>query len=368
MDKELGNIDARHPAINASHLDTLLPTGFILIPGSVNPPPDTTIPSAIGMRLLWRTDHPDVTRPFTHTFQARPRSGIPIPFTAALTATLRVTQTDGVVRDFVAPAHAITVTGPCESPTPTVTLTPPPSPTPIPTATPEPTRTRSATPTPTAAPRPLFLPLALRERCVPDQRRLDVVLVIDASSSMRSPTSRGRSKLDAAKGAARAFLANLRFEAGDQAALVAFSADAVLVQPLTADPAALDGALDRIDFGQQTCLVCGVDAAAAEIAGPRRAATNAAALVLLTDGRSNPQPAADAVARAAEAKAAGVTVFTIGLGDDLDVDALVAMASREPGTGRPYYYHAPEAEELAGIYGRIAVDIPCPPGAFWGRR
>ncbi len=45
---------------------------------------------------------------------------------------------------------------------------------------------------------PAYLPLILRERCVPDQRRVDVVLVIDASSSMTEPTAPGRPKLDAA--------------------------------------------------------------------------------------------------------------------------------------------------------------------------
>ncbi len=66
--------------------------------------------------------------------------------------------------------------------------------------------------------------------------------------------------------------------------------------------------------------------------------------VLLTDGRSNPRPASEAVARAGEAKAAGMTVFTIGLGADIDVEA------------------------LAEIYRAIAVALPCPVGVFWGGR
>jgi hypothetical protein len=68
-----------------------------------------------------------------------------------------------------------------------------------------------------------------------------------------------------------------------------------------------------------------------------------------------------AVAEAARVKAAGATVFTIGVGPDLDFAALAAMASR-PG----FFYSAPDAEALADIYARIAVAIPCPPGAFWG--
>lgn len=85
--------------------------------------------------------------------------------------------------------------------------------------------------------------------------------------------------------------------------------------------------------------------------------------VMQTDGRSNPRPASEAVARAGEAKAAGVTVFTIGLGADIDVEALAAIASRPA-----WYYGAPDGEALAEIYRAIAVALPCPVGVFWGGR
>jgi hypothetical protein len=56
-------------------------------------------------------------------------------------------------------------------------------------------------------------------------------------------------------------------------------------------------------------------------------------------------------------------LFTIGLGNDLDTEALRGMASKPE-----YFYLAPDAAALAGIYRSIAVAIPCPAGAFWGRR
>jgi hypothetical protein len=56
-------------------------------------------------------------------------------------------------------------------------------------------------------------------------------------------------------------------------------------------------------------------------------------------------------------------IYTIGLGAEVEVEALSAIASRPEG-----YYPAPEAEALAGIYGQIAVALPCPAGAFWGGR
>ena len=78
---------------------------------------------------------------------------------------------------------------------------------------------------------------------------------------------------------------------------------------------------------------------------------------------NQPQPVSDAVERAAKAKGSGIRIYTIGLGADLDEAALMEMAS-----GPDTYIHAPSAEELAAIYRQIAVDIPCPAGAFWGRR
>ncbi len=65
----------------------------------------------------------------------------------------------------------------------------------------------------------------------------------------------------------------------------------------------------------------------------------------------------------ARAKDAGIALFTVGLGQDVDVPALAATASRPA-----YAYLPPDAEALAGIYRAIAVTIPCPKEAWWGRR
>jgi hypothetical protein len=69
------------------------------------------------------------------------------------------------------------------------------------------------------------------------------------------------------------------------------------------------------------------------------------------------------VDEARRAKEAGVLVFTVGLGQDLDVAALAAIASRPA-----YYFRAPDAEALDAIYRTIAVAVPCPASAFWGGR
>ena len=127
--------------------------------------------------------------------------------------------------------------------------------------------------------------------------------------------------------------------------------------------ALLDAALTRIVMHSLTRIDLGIATARTELAGPRHRPTNTPVMVVLTDGRANPVPVDVAVAEAQRAKDASVTVFTIGLGQDLDFAALTAMASRPE-----FFYNAPDGEALAGIYRGIAVAIPCPAGAFWGRR
>jgi Mg-chelatase subunit ChlD len=252
---------------------------------------------------------------------------------------------------------------PTDLPSPPSTNTTEPTIAREPSRTPTPTETGTATTRPTSISRPLSFPLLLKERCTSDKQRVDVALVIDASSSMTEDTSLGRPKLTAAIEAAVIFVDLLKFDAGDQAAIVAFNADAWLAQELTDDGQSLDRALDSIRTNMQTCLVCGVDVAADELAGERRDRDNTQVMIVLTDGLSNPRPASEAVRRAVETKADGVVIYTVGLGDTLDFDALTQIASRPE-----YFYLAPDAEELAGIYQQIAVEIPCPPEAFWGGR
>lgn len=209
----------------------------------------------------------------------------------------------------------------------------------------------------------LYLPLALVDPpCQPEHEHADVVLVIDASSSMAETTAGGPTKLDAARAAAGLFLDQLSFDQ-DQAALVTFNRDVLVRQPLTGDRAALDRAMAGIELAQETRIHLGIEAAHAELAGPRHRAGSSRVMIVLTDGRANPLPADLAVERAALAKADGIAVFTIGLGEDLDREALVRMASRPD-----HFYHAPTGAELAEIYGAIAVAIPCPVERTWGGR
>ena len=272
----------------------------------------------------------------------------------------------------VTPTAPASVT-PTPSPTPSLTPSPASSPRPSPTAPPTPCATPSrvptatATPTPTPSARPLYLPLLLRERCPVEKQRVDVALVIDASTSMRDGfTAAGRTRLAAALEAARTFVAGLALPA-DQAAVVCFNNAAWVEVGLTGRRADVQAALARIPDGvrQQTRIDLGIEAAQLELSGPRHRAINRPVMIVLTDGLANPEPASTAVQRAAAAKADEITIFTIGLGDEreLNVPELTQMASRAE-----YFYHAPDAEDLAAIYRAIAVELPCPGVRLWVRR
>jgi Mg-chelatase subunit ChlD len=337
--------------------------GVELVPGSAAPVPALAAP--LTRRLRWDIAAP-ITQALTLTYQVRP---LAIGTHTFAGGQLVITDSLQQTNVLPLPTGILTVTGPCDPPTPTPTPVPPPTYTPTatsppepPTLTPTPPRaTPSPAPTATRAPRPVFLPLTLREHCVPGQKRVDVVLVIDASTSMLERTSSGRSKLAAAQAAAAGFLDQLHLAQGDQAAVIAFNDAARVLQELSDDRSALDVALGRIAVAPTTRLDLAIESAHGELVGRRHRPGNAAVAIVLTDGKANPVGPDVAVARARLARDAGVTLFTIGLGDDLDDWALAAIASRAT-----YYYRAPDAEALASIYAAIAVEIPCPAEGYWG--
>lgn len=249
-------------------------------------------------------------------------------------------------------------------PTETATAMPTASATDLPSVTPSPSPAPASTTAvpPRSQPAPIYLPVALREICTPEREPADVVLAVDTSTSMEERMASGERKLDGAIAAANTFLGLLQLGAGDRAAIVAFNEQALLEQPLIADRAVLAAALARLATAPLTCLPCAVEVSSAELEAGRRPGVMSV-LVLLTDGRSNPRPVSEAVDRARLATIAGVTIFTIALGSDVDATGLEAMASY-PGA----YLTAADAETLEAAYATIAWTLPCPPGAFWGRR
>ncbi len=257
---------------------------------------------------------------------------------------------------------------PTVTPAPTATHTPsptatiPPSPTSTPSPTPTPTFTPSPSPTATPTPGPKYIPLVLRERCRPEQVHTDVVLVVDASSSMREEGPGGRTKIEAAREGVGRFLRRLNLGA-DRAAIVAFNSEARTMQTLTGDRALLEKALAEIRVARTTRLDLGIVAAHSEVTSDRHIHGHTPVIVILTDGRANPVPVLVALERARRAKADGVRIFVIGLGMKVETEALRTIASA-PGD----YFTAADPSVLGRIYEQIAYAIPCPADQFWGRR
>ena len=228
-------------------------------------------------------------------------------------------------------------------PTATATSTQFPTPTPRPTNTPLP-------------PEPIFLPLALKQQCRPESYFADVALVMDTSSSMSWPSQEGSefSKLDLAVDAAHTFIDLLTLP-GDQATIVSFNRDAAVEQTLTGDLGMLRLALDALEPKEGTRIDRGIIAATEELTSERAVDDNNKVMIILTDGRSS--SVEDSVVRevADSAKGQHITIYTIGLGEDLDEELLSEIA-----TWPEYAFLAPTAEELEQIYLDIAFTLDCP--------
>ena len=263
------------------------------------------------------------------------------------------------------PGGWLEITGPCieETPTPTATNTPADTPTPVATDTPTevpPTDTPVATATPVT--QFAYLPISTRGACKPSRYGNDVVLVIDASNSMNGTTGGERTKIEAAKQAAKDFAALL--ESDDRAAVVAFADEAWIALELTGDLVAIEAAIDGIETAPGTrmdnALISAFDALYS-VDGERVPARldSRSAVVLLGDGRhSDDETRGDLKYWSSEFP--NTNVFTIGLGDDVDEDLM-----REIATAPSYYFSAPTVDDLSAVYGTVAAALPCPGGVMW---
>ncbi len=274
---------------------------------------------------------------------------------------------------------------PTPTPTHTPSRTPTPEPTPTRTLTPEPTPTHTPTATPTLVPQPIYLPVTLRESCKVRQVRADVALIIDVSTSMRSPARDGRPKIEAVQTAARAFVDLMAFAPDgdgptDQVAIAAFNERAWVEEPLSVDAAAIHGAIvslsDQLEPGTRLDLAIRVGIEALD--SPLRRPENTPVTVLLTDGLPNGVPLGPGgtqeetvLTEADRARAAEIRMYTIGVGQAdaedpayrINADLLRAVAT-EP----DMFFETLDPTELTAIYAAIAYRLGCPPEAFWGGR
>lgn len=191
------------------------------------------------------------------------------------------------------------------------------------------------------------------------RRGLDLLLVIDASGSMRALDAEvdgeRRRRFDLAREAVSRFAVHRAAE-GDRVGLVVFGDSAFTLCPLTRDGDLLAAALDRLDAGIAGEATALGDALALAVKRVRRSQPGAGGatatpephagrvVVLLTDGRANagsvPVDVAGALARAT-----GTRVHTVGIGGSGEVP----MAGRSGGRSLQLERHDLDEETLRSL-------------------
>ena len=194
---------------------------------------------------------------------------------------------------------------------------------------------------------------------------VDVVLAIDISGSMDKGTCTinnivhhdvfkdwcdawggtfTNSRMETAKIAANNFLGYLG--SNDQSALISFNFEETLDKELTSDHSLTKDKVDDLIAGGGTNIGPALALALQELESIRANSQAVKVLILLADGASFNSNYVKT--QADIAKAAGIVVFTIGLGSDIDDTLLKYIAFDEDA-----YYHAPSATDLEGIYDSI---------------
>lgn len=204
----------------------------------------------------------------------------------------------------------------------------------------------------------MYVTILFNDKCF--QRFTDTVLVIDASTTMLRPGEDGRTKLEAAKAAARAFMDELEFTADpigrhDQVALVWFNDRAVVEHGLTNNRAALEQALNRIRPVEGSRLDLGLLEAHKElILSAYRVLANNPVIVFLSDGIPNRTTVEETIRQADAAKMDAISVFTVGFGEDVRDEVMSRIASQPD-----MYYRSSGNRDLERIYRLIAGDVVC---------
>ena len=187
------------------------------------------------------------------------------------------------------------------------------------------------------------------------QEGIDIVLVLDTSTSMRQPVARGESRLEIAQRVLHRFVAERET---DRLGLVAFRSRSFVLSPLTVDYSAfqslVDGA-DDLDLPNGTAIGLALTDAINLL---RDSKAESRIVILLSDGENN-RPEVEPTAAARIAQALGVRIYTIGVTDVASVEGspapfqlneTVLRTVAELTDGR-YFRAAPEA--LGDVYDSI---------------
>ena len=111
-----------------------------------------------------------------------------------------------------------------------------------------------------------------------------------------------------------------------QAAVLPFNGLATVSQDLTTDRGALQAALDALPRNSGTRIDFALEEAVAVFSNPARDPGSAPIIVLITDGKQSEGGSQPVINAAAGARRIGATLYTIGVGDDVDPTLLIRVA------------------------------------------
>lgn len=195
------------------------------------------------------------------------------------------------------------------------------------------------------------------ERCaVPS----DVALVLDVSGSMNDVGDNPPQPITDTKTAAASFVS--RLEEADRVAVVTFAGEGTVLQELTSGHERARSLVEAItispldEVGRKTNIAQGLEVSENTLLSKTRDGEYSRVMVLLTDGRANvpseSSAEATSLALAGQIKQSGISLYVIGLGDDVNHSFLEQVA-----TSKSYYYRAAQSEELESIYRQISTSI-----------
>ena len=202
---------------------------------------------------------------------------------------------------------------------------------------PTPTPTATPTPSPSTSPCIFFA---------------DVMMVLDRSGSIDA------SELASLKNASHAFVNVLNPDGGVHMGQSSFSTTGSLDLHLTGDKTSIDGAIDAIAVGGWTNLYEGIKYANLELANtdPHERPAVPDYMIIITDGRAN-RPMSESKARtfasneAAAARAAGIEIFVVGVGSDVNSTYL----KNKIATNASHYYAIANYDGLSTVLHKIAT-------------
>ncbi|HUG06183.1 MAG TPA: VWA domain-containing protein [Candidatus Limnocylindria bacterium] len=180
---------------------------------------------------------------------------------------------------------------------------------------------------------------------------IDIVIVVDTSSSMTTPDLGGEPRIEVVKKVVHDFLGGLK---NDRVGIVIFSAESMVLSPLTLDYAAAQRLVEPVAAGRPlrdgTAIGTGL---ATGLNVVRESAARGKVAILLTDGQNNAGDVQPTDA-AQIAKLIGVRLYTIGAvaaRSRAEVDEALMRSMSEMTGG--LYFRASDETALRDVYREI---------------